>query len=232
MIFGDPRKRDGAVTAHGPRTLGTSRNPLARALQNPGVMANRKRSVLVLSDLVLFRQAVAAVLREEGYQVTDQGTTAPLRSKRPDVAVVDLAHATTDAALLVDDLHDQLPDSHVVLVGDTTRLAASIDAHADAELDLARADLPALARMIDGRVPAISPELARAHKQWGRVTARQREVMRWLGQGLDNPSIAAKLRVGTRAIKAHISALLALFGLESRTQLALLARAGGLVPHS
>ena len=38
------------------------------------------------------------------------------------------------------------------------------------------------------------------------------------------------LRVGTRAIKAHISALLAMCGLESRTQLALLASAGGLMP--
>lgn len=193
-------------------------------------MANRKRSVLVLSDQVLFRQTVTTALREEGYQVSDQATTAPIRSKRPDVAVVDLSHAVTDGLLLVDDLHDQLPDSHVVLMGNAVRLAASIDGHVDAQLELPRADLAALVRVIEGRTPANSNELNRAAKQWSHVTARQRDVMRLLAQGLDNPGIAAKLRVGTRAIKAHISALLALFGLESRTQLALLAREGGLLP--
>jgi DNA-binding NarL/FixJ family response regulator len=193
-------------------------------------MAGRKRSVLVLSDQVLFRQAVAAVLREEGYQIQDQGTTAPLRSKRPDVAIVDLSHAVTDSMSLVDDLHDQLPDSQLVLVGTATRLAAAIDGHEDAQLELPRADIPALVRVVDGRKPAVSSELARAHKQWSHVTARQRDVLRWLAHGLDNPGIAAKLRVGTRAIKAHISALLAMFGLDSRTQLALLASAGGLMP--
>src|SRR5512139_522035 len=172
-------------------------------------MASRKRSVLFLSDQVLFRQAMTAVLREEGYQVNDQATTAPLRSKRPDVAVVDLSHATTDAVVLVDNLHDQLPDSFVVLMGSTTRLAAAIDGHVDAEVELSRADLGVLMRVLEGRPPAPSSELARAHKQWAHVTNRQREVMRWLAHGLDNPGIAAKLHVGTRAIKAHISALLA-----------------------
>ena len=195
-------------------------------------MAGRKRSVLVLSDQVLFRQAVAAVLREEGYQTTEQATTASVRSKRPDVAIVDLSHAISDAMLLVDDLHDQLPESQLVLMGSATRLAASIDGHEDPQLELPRADIPALVRIVDGRTPASSTELTRARKQWSHVTARQRDVMRWLAHGLDNPGIAAKLRVGTRAIKAHISALLAMFGLDSRTQLALLACNGGLMPPS
>ena len=193
-------------------------------------MAGRKRSVLVLSDQVLFRQTVAAVLREEGYQITEQATTAPVRSKRPDVALVDLSHVVSDAMTLVDDLHDQLPDSQLVLMGTATRLAASIDGHDDPGLELPRADIPALVRVVDGRTPPVSTELSRAHKQWSHVTARQRDVMRWLAHGLDNPGIAARLHVGTRAIKAHISALLAMFGLDSRTQLALLACNGGLMP--
>ena len=193
-------------------------------------MASRKRSVLVLSDQVLFRQAVAAALREEGYQIIEQATTAPLRNKRPDVALVDLSHALTDSMLLVDDLHDQLPDAHVVLMGTATRLAASIDGHTDAQLELPRADLAALVRVIEGRAASASTERLRAGKLWSNVTARQRDVMRLLAHGHDNPGIAAKLRVGTRAIKAHISALLAMFGLDSRTQLALLASAGGLMP--
>ncbi|MDQ3334036.1 MAG: LuxR C-terminal-related transcriptional regulator [Myxococcota bacterium] len=183
-----------------------------------------------MSDQVLFRQSLAAVLREEGYQISDQTTTASLRHKSPDVALLDLSHVVSDAMLLVDDLHDQLPESQIVLMGSPTRLAASIDGHDDAELEFPRSDIAALLRMIEGRTSTTSSELSRAHKQWLHVTARQRDVLRWLAHGLDNPGIAAKLRVGTRAIKAHISALLAMFGLDSRTQLALLACNGGLMP--
>lgn len=186
--------------------------------------------MLVLSDQVLFRQAVAGALREEGYQTGEQATSAPLRNKRPDCAVVDLSNTPTDTMLLVDDLHDQLPESRVILMGSPTRLAASIDGHADVQVELPRADLTALVRAIEGRGTSASTERVRAVKQWSRVTTRQRDVMRLLAHGHDNPGIAAKLRVGTRAIKAHISALLALFNLDSRTQLALLAREGGLLP--
>jgi len=184
-----------------------------------------------MSDQVLFRQAISSVLREEGYQVTDQATTASLRAKRPDVALVDLSNAVTDGTLLVDDLHDQLPGAQLILIGTAIRLAASIDGHQhDGRIELPKTDLATLLRVIDGRTPANSNELNRAAKQWSQITARQRDVMRLLAHGHDNPGIAAKLRVGTRAIKAHISALLALFSLDSRTQLALLAREGGLLP--
>jgi DNA-binding NarL/FixJ family response regulator len=54
--------------------------------------------------------------------------------------------------------------------------------------------------------------------------------MRWLAMGLDNAAIGEKLRIGERAVKAHISSLLALFSLTNRTQLALLADRAGLRP--
>ena len=184
--------------------------------------------MLVLSDQALLRQLLASAVRDAGFVVTDQSCSSPLRSKRPDVALIDLSTVTTDGLTLVEDLHEQLPDSYLVLAGSATRLAASIDGHADAEVELPRTDLAGLISVINGRSPAMSSELSKAHKLWAQVTQRQRDVMRWLAHGLDNPGIAMKLRVGTRAIKAHISALLALFGLDSRTQLALVAHEGGL----
>ena len=50
-----------------------------------------------------------------------------------------------------------------------------------------------------------------------------REARGELAAGRDNRSIAATMGVGERAIKAHVSSLLALFGLDNRTELALLA---------
>ena len=68
------------------------------------------------------------------------------------------------------------------------------------------------------------------HRHWSRITDRQREVMRWLAIGLDNAAIGQKLRIGERAVKAHVSSLLGLFGLANRTQLALMADRAGLRP--
>lgn len=48
--------------------------------------------------------------------------------------------------------------------------------------------------------------------------------------GLDNEAIARKLRIGVRAVKAHITNLLDHFQLANRTQLALLADHAGLRP--
>jgi len=60
------------------------------------------------------------------------------------------------------------------------------------------------------------------------MTPRQCSVMRLLAIGRDNRTIARQLGVGERAIKAHVSALLSLFGLDNRTELALLASDAGL----
>jgi DNA-binding NarL/FixJ family response regulator len=185
---------------------------------------------LVLSDLVLFRQCLMGTVGHDGFQVNAQATNAPLRKAHPDVTLVDLDHALTDTKKLVDDLHEQLPDARFVLAGSPTALAAASGEHSDALLELPRAEPSTLRSAVGGRSPSPSSALVRAREQWSHVTARQRDVMRWLAAGFDNPGIAAKLRVGTRAIKAHISALLALFGLDSRTQLALLATDGGLRP--
>ena len=47
--------------------------------------------------------------------------------------------------------------------------------------------------------PMIGPEL----------TPRQRDILRWLSSGADNSTIARHLRISERAVKAHISNLLA-----------------------
>jgi len=186
--------------------------------------------VLILSDHVLFRQALSCILREDGFQVTDQPCHAPLRTKRPEAAVIDLSHTTVDTTKLMASLSEGLAGSHLVVIGSATRLAGSLEGSGHSALEIPHADLSSLRNAIQGRPPPRSTELSRAHRLWSQVTNRQRQVMRWLAFGHDNSAIALKLRVGTRAIKAHISALLALFGLDSRAQLALVACEGGLRP--
>lgn len=193
-------------------------------------MRDQRRSIAVLSDHVLLRDGVAAVLRGHGFQVTASAPLAAQRPKRPDVTLLDLDHAVIDTMLLVQQLHALLPESYLVALGTAARLGASVDGAADAELESTRADASVLLAAVRGRPAAPSSELTRMHRLWAEVTDRQRDVLRYLALGYDNPAIALELRVGPRAIKAHVSALLALFNVDTRAGLAVLARDAGLRP--
>lgn len=163
----------------------------------------------------------AQILDSAGYRVPQA---------RPEVAIVDLDHAPIDTMSLVSQLRAQLASSFLVALGNPLRIAASVDHNADAEVEAAKADARTLAGLLARTAPAPSHELLRAHRLWGAVTPRQRDVLRWLAEGHDNPTIAEYLEVTDRAVKAHVTSLLSLFGCANRTHLAVLASRAGLRP--
>lgn len=61
------------------------------------------------------------------------------------------------------------------------------------------------------------------------LTARERDVLALLAQGLSNAEIGAKLFLSAATIKDHVSAILLKFGVTSRVQAALIAERGGLL---
>ena len=61
------------------------------------------------------------------------------------------------------------------------------------------------------------------------LTAREREVLRLVVEGLANKQIAQRLGIGEKTIKTHVSRVLAKLGVEDRTQAAVLAIREGLV---
>jgi DNA-binding NarL/FixJ family response regulator len=189
----------------------------------------RTPGIALLSDHVLFRQLVAQRLADQGFgpviQVASKDKLlAAARRKRIDIAIIDVDHDSEDTLLLVRSLHAELPALHVVMLA--TPLAASADDTIVLEtgfVDRASAVMALVPGLRNGDDKA-------PHRHWSRITERQREVMRWLAVGLDNAAIGQKLRIGERAVKAHVSSLLGLFGLENRTQLALMADRAGLRP--
>ncbi|WP_409471334.1 response regulator transcription factor [Streptomyces sp. HC307] len=62
------------------------------------------------------------------------------------------------------------------------------------------------------------------------LTAREREVLAYLGSGLSNGQIARRLHVVEGTVKAHVSSILARLGVDNRAAAAVVAHEAGIVP--
>jgi DNA-binding NarL/FixJ family response regulator len=194
-------------------------------------MKSHKPAIAILSDQTLFRQGLRELLRAQGFrhtrEVTSSGELA--RGQPPDIVFIDLDHEREDTMSLMRKLRHDLAGTHIVVIGTALRQGAA-DVVPEGELETPRADSTVLGAAARRRSRRSSPEVLRQRRVWSGITPRQRDVLRWMPTGADNRTIGRKLRVGERAIKAHISALLSVFGLANRTQLALLAERAGLRP--
>lgn len=185
--------------------------------------------ISVMSNHAACRRGLAQLARRTGRKVIECGTLAQLsasaRNRPLDAILLDLDHTDQDGAALFASAR-ALSASRLVPIGTALRQAAAIRTLDQIGIEPRALDAAALGHL--GRRRRASAELARQFKLWHRMTPRQRSVMGWLAVGRDNRTIARALGVGERAIKAHVSALLALFGLDNRAELALLASAAGL----
>jgi DNA-binding CsgD family transcriptional regulator len=70
---------------------------------------------------------------------------------------------------------------------------------------------------------AIPQPIAAALLAARTLSARERAVFDWLGQGYDNRSIAREMNISERTVKRHVTVILSKLRLESRLQAGLAA---------
>jgi DNA-binding NarL/FixJ family response regulator len=164
------------------------------------------------------------LLRRSSWRVVECASLSQLaaanRTHKLDAVIVDLEHSSADVYSLVRQVRAMVT-GRVVTLGTPLRQAA-VDLDVDASVDGEAADV----------ISALASRKPRRHRRtsWSLLTPRQRDVLRWLADGLDNKAIGRRLGVGERAVKAHVTALLSEFELDNRTQLALLASRAGYRP--
>ncbi|HXU72292.1 MAG TPA: LuxR C-terminal-related transcriptional regulator [Polyangia bacterium] len=200
-------------------------------------METRRQAVAILSDQTLFREGLKELLQVNGFsRIAEFATTRALleaaRARPPEIVIIDIDHEREDVVVILRALRRALIDSQILVIGSALRQAAADGIAVDADLETPSADARALlaAAALGSRASSRSPEALRLRRRWAAITPRQRDVMRWMSTGASNGTIARKLRIGERAVKAHVSTLLETFGLENRAQLSLLADHAGLRP--
>ena len=209
--------------------------------------------LVLVGDHLSFRQPLAFMLgREPGLEVA--GQAGSLAEARPllagaDVALVDLDLPDGDGAELIRALRLANPRGMaVVLTASASRLdaARAVEAGAVGALhkSCAVAEIAAALRRLAAGEHLLSPSetvaLLRlvgqrrerdrgAQAAIGRLTPREREVLRALADGLSDREIAERLHVRTETVRTHMVNLLEKLGVGSRLQALVFAVRHGLV---
>lgn len=188
------------------------------------------------------REAIAATtdLTLVGEAATPSAALPAVALLAPDVVVVDFDD-DDDAVLRFCRLVSAPPSSIPVLVSmrsfDRTRAGEAVLAGAAGHIDLSRSAADAITRIRDthGTPPELGTEVigdlfdrvrmgqASSRHPLAELTAREREIISLLAEGLDNRSIGEILHLSPKTVKNYVSAILKKLGMASRTEAAVFA---------
>lgn len=200
--------------------------------------------LLLVDDHAVVREGLRGFLRlqpdlEVCGEAADGDTAVQLAtSLHPDVVLLDLLMPHGDGLSALQQLRSAAPASRVLVLtsyADDAQLFAAMEAGAAGYMlkDVAPDALAAAIRDVAAGRPALHPQVARrlmrqapnpdAPPGLADLTARERDVLRLIAEGLANKEIAHRLRIGEKTVKTHVSRVLSKLGVLDRTQAAVLA---------
>jgi len=213
--------------------------------------------VLLVDDQRLVRTGLAMILDAEddieivGEAGDGDAAVELARSRRPDVVLMDIRMPGTDGIeatwrLAGADAVDPVKVLILTTFDADELVYAALRAGASGFLlkDTPAPDLVQAVRVVaDGQAllaPTVTRRLLDEFAQQGPddtsdppdldvLTAREREVLLLVAEGLSNAEIAERLVVGETTVKTHVGRVLAKLGLRDRVQAVVLAYESGLV---
>ncbi len=210
--------------------------------------------VLVVDDQELVRAGLRGILRERyGFDIVGEcpdgsDVAASVQRLRPDIVLMDVRMPVVDGVAATEAVR-RLADAPPVLVlttfDDDEILAAALRAGASGFLlkgvpaeDLQRAVRTVadggawLDPAVTGRVLSTyraAPTAAATDERLDVLTAREREVLALVGQGMSNAEIAADLVLGEGTVKTHVNHVFTKLDLRDRAAAVVVAFDSGLV---
>ncbi len=193
--------------------------------------------VLIVDDHAVVRSGLGAFLMVyEDLQLVGEAANGPealrmCEKYHPDVVLMDLVMPGMDGAATTKAIRERWGDIHVIALTsfkDEGLVQSALQAGAIGYL-LKNVSADELADAIrSARIgrPTLAPEAAEALIQASLnqpalghdLTAREKEILALMVEGLSNPDIAERLYVSRSTVKFHVSNILSKLGAESRTE--------------
>lgn len=208
--------------------------------------------VLIADDHTMVRESLVSVLQADGdVQVVAQAANGvealekALRT-RPDIVVADLSMPGLNGIEVVRRLRESLPATRVLVLTmhqEDEYVLQAVRAGASGYLvkDSAAAELLAAVRSLHAGRGYFGPQAARAladqlqHPErvlgdpYGRLTAREREVLHLIAEGMTTKEIARRLAISVKTAENHRGRVLAKLGMRNTAELVRYALRKGLL---
>lgn len=193
---------------------------------------------LLADDHPVLCAAVAEFLGSAGYRVigpvADGRAAVDAASEQPDAAVLDYRMPRLAGAELVHELLAASPGTRIVIytADGSEELAAGALAAGAAGVVLKEAPLTDLTRALEAVLAGgtyLDPALAQRDPRSARLTAREREVLELLAEGIGHEEIGKQLGIGAETVRTHLRKACERLGAATRTEAVATALRLGLI---
>ena len=173
--------------------------------------------------LALSRSTHIRVVGEAG---DGEAAVALVERRRPDVVLMDIRMPGMDGLDATRMIVERVPQTAVIIFtaySERALLARGLESGARGYL-LKEAPHDTLLRAIEKVAtgdsfvdPALMPSVLAAKDREELLTAREREILRLLADGMSNSDVAAKLFISQETVKSHVRHILTKLEAETRT---------------
>ena len=199
-------------------------------------------TVAIVDDHELVRSGLESILslyddlELVGQARSGEAAVALCAARRPDVVLMDLIMPGMDGVAATELLLRRSPGTKVLALtsfSDSELIERALRAGAIGYLlkSVSGDELAAAIRRAHAGLSTLAPEAAQVlidavttpASDGVLLTAREREVLSLLTEGLTNAEIAARLYVSLSTVKTHVSSIIAKLGASTRTEAATIA---------
>jgi DNA-binding NarL/FixJ family response regulator len=165
-------------------------------------------------------------IRVVGEAADGEAAVVLAERRRPDVVVMDVRMGGMDGFAATTQIRKVAPDVAVLLFtahAERNMMSRGREAGAKGYM-LKEAPQATIVRAIDKLArgedfvdPALAPALIGSERE-GLLTAREREILQLLADGMSNADVAKKLFISQETVKSHVRHILAKLEADTRTQ--------------